>query len=901
MKIVVTGDVFDYITDIGGIDGRIYPVTELQPVFDSMVNGIFVSPEVIDAEWWIDTNNRAPRYNVVLTGDHNRDARLLRRTIAQVHVDAKRRVEGNVLNHIPASALKYVSAPTDLPRKVYFDGLMVEDWTPFSFFANPTVNFFKSDIDLVPWESSLLDDVETDVTDPRIHAVTQYARDRWDELSKTQVENKMNYAFHQMKEGGLAVLLPPPGFVGSDGRSNTTGQHGLLFGSELFKKFATELCRRRMARVDDVSNVDDAIAHAYLMRQDYSSWAASVQQVYQSREYMLDLDDFESDMLGLFSTSIEMYFSYIERNVDSVLTNAIDRVKMSMKPLKSPGTDIVLPDGAQFVRKDAWYYPSEAFNVGHHEHNAYASFSYKPIKDSLIPYIVPSERERMRGLLAGKLHDPKWEFEMVMKGCSREGTVAWRINAPDKPAFRKLVNGKWIVDEQRRRYVPDYDSGDWIECQGKEREICHETENGFRTRFVSPVDVALEIQRQEQAKTYGSGQKASRTKAGMLLRARLIMPHKWRFNMFDGTIAKLFAIPMEHCRCGFPNLKVGSLYEMLYRAEVGKMHAVPWAFDISHFETFSSSNPEIMLEMFGTNVRRKLFFEDAASGWLSGRFGRRYHGFQTSSGIGCTTLFSLIPGIFITSIDIAYRNSDRSAYASTANAVWSKLLFEAVEYARQEYGITEPNPFGDFVDFPTYSWRGRSVRSLVSFGSDDQGGWDQQEDGGEDAIIQALNNTVVQKWRERVHATFEIGEGSHFGIVRTNTGFKADVTSSDWKWCFCERKSVGDLIALGATVAFAKTPGLEDDVQAALDVIGGGSTQAYWLGAEVALSILRDHPEFCQRIIDYNYPKESPAGRRMSEMLEEIGLATEETNYLDDDVTRQIVTTYISFLGGRVE
>jgi hypothetical protein len=720
----------------------------------------------------------------------------------------------------------------------------------------------------------------------------------------------MLYRGHPLKESGVGVLLPPPGFVGSDGRRNTTGMHALLFGTKEFKKFSRTLAKARMRRASGVRNSEDAVKHAKFMQQDYSTWPFSVQEIYADSAYKVELNGREEKALDLYCSMVSKYQGFIERNMKAMLEKDPSKFQMSLKPLKSPATDVVLPDGTLYNKRDHWFLPHESFDTGHNDKNAYAKFTFKPLKEALTPVIVPSVRTRMKGLIRGKLHDPQWEFEMVMLGCSREGVIAWRINNPDdqKYCVVKSKGDVWDVDQVDKDDLPDWDNDEeWRKYQGKAREICaHPDYETYYSLKISPYQIACAIKEQMDAQPDSykwvtvKGKKRRRyqfDKATTLLRARIIVPHKWRFNMFDGTIAKFYAIPMEHCRCGFPNLKVGSLYEQNYRHSVNKNNVVPWATDVSHYETFSSANEEIMLRIFGgDNERRRLYFEDAASGWIASPLGRRYHGFQTSSGIGHTTLFSLIPGTFLTGVDVAYRGTT-SEFFDVCEQVWKKLLWEAVEYAREAFDLSDPNPFGDSQPpFPVYHFNGHCIESLVGFGSDDQGGWDQSDEASTQEIERALLGKDVEDWRSRCHCSVELGEGSHFGIVRTTTGFQADQTSSDWKWCFSERKSVGDLIALGATVAFEKTPGLEEDVQEALDAIGGGSTEAYWVGAQIVSAIINGNPDYFAQLLAANYPKESPSGRRMSEALEAKNFKLDDSNKLSIEVTKEIVDLYLSFI-----
>lgn len=903
MKIALVGFNAAIAPAVGAIDGSIYPEQTRQAIFDSMANGIFLSPTAINAADKIVA--REDGVNVCVPGDLE-EATLVKRLRRVINDVRRSRIEAERHEHpqyFDAELLRHITLPKDLPRSVRCGPITYEDWTPFCFFANPRADLRISPVNLVPFERAALDGVDPSKGDDVALKVTKYAHNRWVELEKTGVEQRMKYSFHPMKETGFAFLLPPTGYKAPDGRENTTGTDIIMFGTELFKKFATALVRHRMKRVDDVRNREDAIAHAYMMRQDYSVWTASVQQVFKDPKYAIKLTGLEERALAIFQDMTERYMSFIEKHARKMLDNKCSDFAMSMKPLKSPATDIIAPSGDRFDKRESYYYPDAIFDVGHHEHNAYAQFSYLPLKSELIPTIVPSEVKRMEGLKKGLLHDPSWEFSMVMQGCAREGTVAWRINAPDKPRFWKRQGGDYVPDESRETYVPEWDSDDWVLCQGKPREVCHEVSPAeFVTRFVHPIDCCEYIKKNQATDYDRSNQDVKQTrfdKAGMLLRARLIMPHKWRFNMFDGTIAKLFAVPLEHCRVGFPSLKVGSAYEQLFRSEVPKGNSVPWAFDVSHYETFSSSNPELMCKMFGTNKMRSLFFEDAASGWLAGAFGRRYHRFQTSSGIGCTTLFSLIPGMFINGMDVAYRNDgDENDILNTCSQLWKKLYGEAIDYAISHYGIQDDNPFGSSFDFPTYKWRGKTVTSLIHCGSDDQGGWDRSDTLTREEIEHAINSDTANSWRTRCHSSLELGAGSHFGIVRTSDGFERDETSADWKWCFSERKAIGDLIALGATVAFQTTPGLEEDVQAALDEIGGGSTYAYWIGAKVANAILMNNTEFCKNIIDNYYPEESPSGKRISDKLAESGFAVGKSNALPEEVTREIVDTYLSFVQG---
>ena len=905
MKVLLTGDFSKTVLkEIGAIDGTLYNPTDLGKIWDSMVNGIFYSPTSLPAERWIDNTGNPLATQCEKRDNDDAQLKALRKALQGFKKPT------SIPFNLPSNLIKYVTMPDDLPRKIKLGPFESEDWTPFCFFANPLFDFDRAGISVEHLQKLCVEHGTKTKLPERDVRVTKYAHAHEKELVRTQVESKMLYSGHPLKESGIAVLLPPPNFVGSDGRRNTTGLHALLFGTKEYKKFSRTLAKARMRRAKNVRNSEDAIKHAKFMQQDYSTWSFSVQEIYADEAYKVHLNAREEKALEIYSGMISKYQEFIERNMRNMLKANPSKFQMSMKPLKSPATDIVLPDGSLYKKADHWYLPHEAFDTGHNDKNAYAKFTYKPLKEALLPVIVPSERKRMEGLIAGKLHDPQWEFEMVMLGCSREGVIAWRINNPDdqKYCVVKSKGPVWEVELVDKDDLPNWDDDDeWRKFQGKYRELCaHPDFDTYYSLKVSPYQIACAIKEQMdlQPDSYKwvtvKGKKRKRfqfDKATTLLRARIIVPHKWRFNMFDGTIAKFYAIPMEHCRCGFPNMKVGSLYEQNYRHAVRMSNVVPWANDVSHYETFSSANEDIMLKIFGNNnPRRKLYFEDAASGWIASPLGRRYHGFQTSSGIGHTTLFSLQPGTFLTGVDVAYRG-DISEFFEVCTAVWTKLLWEAVAYAKEEFGLDEPNPFGENQPpFPVYHTHGHAVESLVGYGSDDQGGWDQSDEASTDEITSAIMSKDAEDWRHRCHCSAELGEGAHFGIVRTTTGFQADETSSDWKWCFSERKAVGDLIALGATVAFEKTPGLEEDVQEALDAIGGGSTEAYWIGAQIVSSVINGNPEYFAQLLAANYPKESPSGKRMSEALEAKHFKLDDSNKLPIEVTTEIVDLYLDFI-----
>jgi hypothetical protein len=905
MKILLTGDFSKAVLkDIGAIDGSLYNPADLDTIWESMVNGIFYSPKSLPAERWIDNTG-----NPLATQCEKRDSDDAQLKALRKALQSFKKPE-SIPFSLPSNLIRYVTMPGDLPRKIKLGPFESEDWTPFCFFANPIFDFDRAGVSVEYLQDLCIEHGTKTKLPERDVRVTKYAHAHEKELVRTQVESKMQYYGHPLKESGFAVLLPPPNFVGSDGRQNKTGMHALLFGTKEYKKFSRTLAKARMRRANSVRNSEDAIKHAKFMQQDYSTWPFSVQEIYADEAYKMSLNSREEKALEIYSNMISKYQEFIERNMKNMLRANPSQFQMSMKPLKSPGTDVILPDGSLYKKTDHWYLPHEAFDTGHNDRNAYAKFTYKPLKEALLPVIVPSERKRMEGLIAGKLHDPQWEFEMVMLGCSREGVIAWRINQPDEQKYCVVKNKGpvWEVDLTDKDDLPSWDNDDeWRKFQGKPRELCAHPDFGtYYSLKISPYQVACAIKEQMdlQPDSYKwvtvKGKKRRRyqfDKATTLLRARIICPHKWRFNMFDGTIAKFYAIPMEHCRCGFPNMKVGSLYEQNYRHAVRMNNVVPWAFDVSHYETFSSANEDIMLKIFGNNnPRRKLYFEDAASGWIASPLGRRYHGFQTSSGIGHTTHFSLVPGTFLTGVDVAYRG-ETSEFFEVCTAAWTKLLWEAVAYAKEEFGLDDPNPFGDTPPpFPVYHTRGHAVESLIGYGSDDQGGWDQSDEASTDEITQAILSKDAEDWRQRCRCSAELGESAHFGIVRTTTGFQADETSSDWKWCFSERKSVGDLIALGATVAFEATPGLEEDVQEALDAIGGGSTEAYWVGAQIASSVINGNPEYFSQLLAANYPKESPSGRRMSEALEAKHFKLDDSNKLPIEVTTEIVDLYLDFI-----
>lgn len=910
MKILLTGNYSKEVLEaVRAVDGALYHEQDLEKIWDSMINGIFFSPKILPADNWIDNTGNPLATSCEQRDNDTAQLKALRRALQSF------KKEETVPFNIPSNLIKYVTSPEDLPRKIRMGPFETDDWTPFCFFANPIFEFDRAGLSVEHLQELCIKHGTVTKLPDRDVRVTKYAFDHAKELVRTQIESKMMYRGHPLKESGIGVLLPPPGFVSSDGRENRTGMHALLFGTKEYKKFSRTLAQARMRRATSVRNEGDAVIHAKYMQQDYSTWAYSAQEIYADEAYKATFKPREEEALNIYCSMVARYQEFIEKNMLRMLEANPSTFQMSMKPLKSPATDTVLPDGTIYKKRDHWYVPHPCFDTGNNDKNAYAKFTYKPLKEALLSVIVPSEKLRMDGLINGKLHDPQWEFEMVMAGCSREGVIAWRLNQPDaqKYCIVKDRGAIWEVEQVEKDDLPDWDNDEeWRKYQGKARALCaHPDLETYYSLEISPYQVACAIKEQMDAQPESykwvtvKGKKRKRfqfDKATTLLRARIIVPHKWRFNMFDGTIAKFYAIPMEHCRCGFPNLKVGSLYEQNYRHAVNKNNVVPWASDVSHYETFSSANEEMMLKIFGNNnERRRLYFEDAASGWIASPMGRRYHGFQTSSGIGHTTLFSLIPGSFLTGVDVAYRGKV-DEFHDVCTQVWTKLLWEAAQYAIDEFHLDESNPFGPRQPpYPVYHVGKHEVESLVGFGSDDQGGWDQSDGLSTSEIERAITSRDAEDWRKRCHCSIELGEGAHFGIVRTTTGFQADQTSSDWKWCFSERRSVGDLIALGATVAFEKTPGLEEDVQEALDSIGGGSTEAYWVGAKVVSAIINGNPEYFAQLLAANYPKESPSGRRMSEALEAKNFKLDDSNKLPVEVTKEIVDLYLSFINNTMK
>lgn len=914
MKTLVVGNYgHEVISQINqSIDGSIYTEEARSQAFHDLINGVFFSPNYLDYDGptiVAEGLAKKPTDISITDGDNKYIVKQIRRAILQL---TPKRVSVDIA--FPDEIRQYVVTPKQVPREVICGPIKTQDFTPYCMFPNPVFDFANSPVQITSEIMDLAKEkgVKT-VLPQRDVAVTKYAHQHWKELEKTQIEGKLKIPPHYIPETACGVMLPLRGFKDSEGKENLTGMDFLPYGHPLYLKFTRKLAQLRRERAEtNRVNKADAIDHAIFMRQDYSSWTPTVQEIYADSAYKCELEGLELDCFHAFLNDMESYYSFIEQNMLVMFAEKPDAFKMSTKPLKSPGTDVVQPDGILYKKGDHYYYPNEGFDTGNPEKNAYAKFTYEPLKRSLEPLIVPSVEHRMEGLKQGKLHDPTWEFDMVMDGCAREGTIAWRINNPDatKPVIPKTGDIHNTIIEYETQDIdklPDIGDDDaWRTFQGKPREIsCHPDFDTYYTVKIHPYQVALLIKEKQDHLLHNGGYKMTRQgkscvaypfrKDDSLLRARIICPHKWRFNMFDGTIAKFFALPIEHCARGFPSLKVGSLYEQHYRPRVNKTAVVPWALDVSHFETFCSAQEWTPKLFGGNNVRRALYFEDAASGWIASALGRRYHGFQTSSGIGHTSLHSLIVGMFLCSVDIMYR--DDNPTVEIAQTAWRGILQEACAYAIQHFGAKSPNPFGDIsIPHPVYHINGKEVEVLNGAGSDDEGGWDQSDTATVSEIEQRLNSPAVTKWREKSHMSIELGEGAHFGIVRTTSGFRKDETSADWKWTFMERKSIGDLIALGIVEAFKQTPGLEEDVQAALDFIQGGSTKSYWLGAKTAECVLRSSKDFCNQLVEANYPEESPKGRVMSEALEQYGFDPSLSHKLTDDTTKSIITCYLNFI-----
>lgn len=819
----------------------------------------------------------------------------------------RRRREAALPFAIPAELRPYITLPRDLPRRVRVGPLESDDWTPFCVFKNPVVDFAQAQVQVGPTFDDLVAEFGADTPLPEAEVrVTQYASKHYKELVATQVEGKMKTYLNFYPETGYGILLPPPG-IEIDGKINKTGLDFLAYGTPLCDKFIRTLSHRRAQRAETATE----LRHAVWMSQDFSVWPESTLEVSDTPTYRVQLTELERRLWGAFCEDVRVYLDLVENKMLTTFEKEPDKYSMSYKSLKSPGTDVVGPDGNLFDKREHWFYPHPAFDTGHPDKNGYAKFTFLPLKQELEALIVPRVKLRLEGCKKGKIGDPAFEFECVLKGASRDSVVAYRTNNPDECSRVVAVDKSkpiWSVKTEPITAADQLpavgDDRGWRMIQGKAREhLSHRSPERFKLAYIHPYqlsEVYSELEEQFWRQTKGvvnrkDGKIWRRhrfTRNQPWLRARAIYPCRWTMNMFDGTVAKFIAFPIEESPVGFPVLKPSSSYFQHYTRELQSAGAVvPWALDVSHFETFCASN-KWFTECFGApGSPRKLYFDDAGTGWIASRFGRRYHGFQTSSGIGHTSMHSLLFGLFLSSVDIAYRGNPGEE-EKVARAAWRCILGNAIVHA--ELGEL---PQGWSLTHPRYRIGEKEVTSLNGAGSDDQGGWDTSHQATSEEIAQALKNPRVTEWRERCHMSADIGEGNNFGIIRKPYGIERDRSGADWKWSLAEHKTVGDLLALGICVAFDTTPGLEEDIQFALDAIGAGSTKSYRLGAACARLVLENSERFCAELFAGRDPEYSPSARRMSEKLEESGFEIGRSERLKRETTREIIKTYLEFVG----
>jgi len=800
-----------------------------------------------------------------------------------------------------------IVTPEKLPRLVVAGPFSFLDNTPFSVFPNLVFDFAPCAINITKDLDELCEKYGT------FSEYDSEARRVNEELSKGYVvksNDLLKNNAHTMPETTFALILP----LKSDG--NKTGLDFLVSGQEKWKLFFRTLARARQRRAKSETETK----HAAWFGVDYGSWPSSALEIQKVADYKMNFTDLEREALKRYTEDVEIYCEWIEANMLEMFDKMPSDFCMKMKPLKSPGTDRFLPDGTLFSKDDATFFPSKEFdmlgNGCYDPKNAWCKQSYYPLKKALLDEILPRVNLRFAGLAKGLRGDPKWEIQMKNLGAARESVIAWRINNPDKLLFVVSCDkSKPVWDVHTRELAPGDEFGDplddewWSRLQGKPREIFLRTQKGSFTLMISPYQVwsifkkKFDLWVKKGHTSVIKGKVVVRrvfSKAASWLRARIIMPARWTLNMFDGTVTKPYDLPLEHSRRGFPNPKPTSPYQTFVREFLsrGFSTVVPWATDVSHFETFWSSNPEFADAIFGNNPNRKEYYKDAASGFSATRLGAMFHGPQTSSGIGHTTKHSLNTGCFIASMDIGYRSVDT---IKTAQTNWRILLSEGIAFAKERYHLAAPNPFQDYygcvVEYEAKQFPGKLVSELSGEGSDDQGGWSCTNDLTRDEVIENATNPQCEDWRKRTHSDIEFDIGSHFAIIRTPQGVELDKTASDWKVALAEHKKIGDLYAAAIYLTLKKDrSGLADDFQEALDAIGGGDWHSYGKGYTNAMLICRKNPQYFRNIMDNYDPENSPSGARMSQMMEDAGFGKATSLKIDSSRSRSFLERYLTFI-----
>lgn len=820
--------------------------------------------------------------------------------------------------------------PNVKPRKVVAGRYNFTDYTPGTVFPNPVFKFFDSPVDISPiMAEKVMSEGDFYPYDNITLSVNEEFHRREKEFKMNPAETKMTLKDARCPESMVAMILP----LKEDG--NQSGQDMLVYdGGTLVKKVFRRLATLRLLRARD----EDEVQYALKLLVDYPVIPPSTLEVCYNEAYHANLSPLEIQMLEDYKEDMEVYDSFIEAHMLEMFSAKPDEFRMKMKPLKSPGTDIVDEHGKLFSKKDHWLLPAAALDTTcivtdptawaeyqaeygaegeqrpvRQEGNAFVKYTWFSQKCFLLNLIKGRVFRRMKGLLMGLLHNPKWECDCAVDGASRENSRAFRWNNPDGLGFLGK-DGKPIPPAPGTKLPDVSDDAAYESIQGKLREETVRTAEGIYIRMVSPKEVveALRDAASHLPKLVKSISKKGNTviravrdfAGAVALRIRAIYPGRWTFNMYDGTVIKPYAIPLEHSRVGFPNLKKGSRFDTYWNRELLKKPVygrTDWALDVSHFETFSTSSPDFLLAAAGTSERRRLYFEDAASGWIATTLGRSYHGPSTSSGIGHTSWHSLTTGRFCASVDVGYRNKGGPDVAErvrkTARTDWRYNMANAMQYVIEEYQINAKNPFSSYLDtMATYLVDDKLVTSLTHAGSDDQGGYDQSDAiSDEDLWKHIESNPACQEWRRKTHMSIEKG-GAHFAIVRQRSVITANEAASTWKAFLMEHKMISDFVCLGLVQTFTLVPDFAEDLQKVFTELSLGSIKSYYKGAANALRLIESDPVFFNEYLSAMYEEESPRGRVMATVLADVGYQIGQTMKVPADLTAQFLRMHLAFV-----
>lgn len=793
------------------------------------------------------------------------------------------------------------------------------DYTPNSIAPAPAYNFplapeemqYESDIfKMVHKEENVVRDLSDD---PVVNMILSKKK----ELAKTVDIHRLFAKSWKKPDTRFAMILPPKEL------GNTTGLDFFLETDEDLKWLIYYLVEA-LVEAKDITGDD-----AHFVMWMFSSTVEInpfTQIVLEDKDYKFEPP---SDYLDYWSTQFEKYFCLVEQN--ALKFKDLSKYSSSLKPYKSPGISNRNVDGSIFERKKNYVVPtadclsgleSEGGHINEEVvlHNGWLKASTYGLKVSKMEEILPKLKRRLRLADEGLIWkmDPETIFRLIQEDNANVSLLSTRINNPDT----HLRKGKDIdsvrdwLDGHMKQVVGGKTFLFSLEDAGKPREAMFVLDRKVYKAKVDPlIYSSLTF---EKLKNILTGAKECLVKVGgrivgwpakvgfgIAKRIRGIMPAPFQQTMSRNPYQKLWASNLEEGPCGFASCSdKNEWFQTTLDLMKTQRKGATWrAMDLSHFETFGSTNRDWVLKLFGTSERRQRFMQDCGWTVLAAMFEPISSPYLVASGSSVTSPTSLQTGGFMNAmITSEYARDPLAHFKEYVDTILYFACENFIQKAREQ-GLELENPFPakkPFLEFEDK--KGNQIIQKIGAGSDDQSDYWVSNVYTDEALLNFLkDNKMAQQLEERGLLTQEFGEFTSFGVKRERDSLGQDVTSLLSKLFLIEHETNPEAILFSFYLIISSIPGLEDAFRKALFRLKrerGVDIGDYLLFCRLAaihyIHVVQGSADWMSTLYDV----ESPKGKVISETLEAAGLDPTGSLKVPEELTRRCLEVIIKFCQG---